>query len=323
MYKISVIIPVYNSQDFLKKCLDSVLNQSLDNYEVIVIDDGSTDKSLEIIKSFSNKYSNLTYKSKINEGQAVARNLGIETAKGEYVCFVDSDDYIDKYMLEKLYKKAISEKADIVVCDFFEEYKNKTIPRKALYINAENIAKSYMVSMAGPCWKIIKTSLFKNNSIKFLENCIYEDLAIIPALALYTDKISYYNESLYHYIIREESTMQKKNYNKSMESIFDVINFVYDKFKDKNYQAELEFLYINHLLYAGCGRFLQYKNTEDMILKIRNIMKEKFPKWRENIYFKKQNKIYKVTCNIFYRYNKFEIAIYKLLRKMKNKGDLV
>ena len=86
----------------------------------------------------------------------------------------------------------------------------------------------------------------------------------------------------------------------------------------KGYKEELEFLYINHLLYAGCGRFLKYKNTDDMILKIIDIMNSKFPNWKENKYLKNQNKIYKIICNIFIRNKKFEINLYKLFKKLKN-----
>lgn len=86
----------------------------------------------------------------------------------------------------------------------------------------------------------------------------------------------------------------------------------------KGYEEELEFLYINHLLYAGCGRFLKYKNTNNMILKIINIMNNKFPNWKKNKYFKNQSKMYKLICNIFIKNKKFEINLYKLFRKIKN-----
>lgn len=86
----------------------------------------------------------------------------------------------------------------------------------------------------------------------------------------------------------------------------------------KCYNQEVEFLYINHLLYAGCGRFLKYPNTDDILLKIVNIMNDKFPKWRENKYLKNQSKIYKLICNIFIRNKKFELNLYKLFRKIKN-----
>lgn len=233
MYKVSVIIPVFNSEDYLGKCLDSILNQTLIDIEIILIDDGSTDASLQIIKQYAKKYNNVKYISKANEGQAIARNIGIEMSTGDFICFVDSDDYIESTMLQKLYENAIKNNSDIVICDYIEEYPKKQIEKKSLFINAENIQKSYILSVAGPCSKIIKTDIFKQNNLKFLEKNIYEDLAIIPTLALYTQKISYCEEILYHYIIRTNSTMQQTKYNKKLESIFNVMDFLYQQFKRK------------------------------------------------------------------------------------------
>lgn len=259
--KVSVIVPIFNGEKYLKKCLDSIVNQTLKDIEIILIDDGSTDNSLEIIKEYSSLYNNIKYFYKENEGQAIARNLGIEKANGEFIAFVDSDDYIETNMFEVLYNNAISNKSDIVVCDYIEEYGNKNVEKKSLYIRADDLQKSYIVSVAGPCSKIIKTDIFKKNNLKFLENNIYEDLAIIPALAIYTQKITYCEEFFYHYVIRENSTMQQISYNKKLESIFNVMDFLSKQFEGSKFNAELEFLYINHLLFAGYGRFLKYENT--------------------------------------------------------------
>ncbi len=321
MYKISVVIPIFNSEKYLHKCLDSIINQTLNDIEIILIDDGSTDNSMNIIEQYGKKYSNIKYKSKKNEGQAIARNLGIEMSSGEFISFVDSDDYIEKTMFEKLYLKAIGENADIVICDYIEEFKNKKIPRKSLYVDSDNLQKRYILSVAGPCSKIIKSDLFKQNNIRFLENSIYEDLAIIPALALYTNKIAYYEEALYYYVVRQNSTMQQVKYNKKLEAIFNVMEYVYKQFEEKGYDDEIEFLYINHLLYAGCGRFLRYKGTEDLICKIINIINSKYPNWKNNKYFQKQTTAYKLICNIFMRNKSFELNMYKLFRKIKNRKN--
>lgn len=318
MYKISVIIPVFNSSLCLDHCLSTVINQTLEDIEIILIDDGSTDDSLNIIKDYAKKYNNIKYTSKRNEGQAIARNIGIQMASGEFITFIDSDDYVELNMLEELYNIAKLEKSDIVVCDYVEEYNNKNIEKKSLYIEADNIKRSYVLCVAGPCSKIINSDIFKKNDIKFLEGNIYEDLAIIPTLAFYSNKISYCNEILYHYVIRQNSTMNQTKYSKKLESIFNVMDTLYNSFKGKGYDNELEFLYINHLLYAGCGRFLKYKGTNDMILKIIDTMNSKFPNWMENKYFQIQSKIYQLTCKIFVSNNKLLITFYKLLKRLKN-----
>mgnify|MGYP004621027173 FL=1 len=318
MYKISVIIPVFNSSLCLDHCLSTVINQTLEDIEIILIDDGSTDDSLNIIKDYAKKYNNIKYTSKRNEGQAIARNIGIQMASGEFITFIDSDDYVELNMLEELYNIAKLEKSDIVVCDYVEEYNNKNIEKKSLYIEADNIKRSYVLCVAGPCSKIINSDIFKKNDIKFLEGNIYEDLAIIPTLAFYSNKISYCNEILYHYVIRQNSTMNQTKYSKKLESIFNVMDTLYNSFKGKGYDNELEFLYINHLLYAGCGRFLKYKGTNNMILKIIDTMNSKFPNWMENKYFQIQSKIYQLTCKIFVSNNKLLITFYKLLKRLKN-----
>lgn len=321
MYKVSVIVPVYNSENCLEKCLDSILNQTLTEIEVILINDGSTDYSLEIIKQYSKKYNNIKYKTKENEGQAVARNIGIDMATGEFISFVDSDDYIENTMMQRLYEKAIKTDSDIVICDYTEKLKNTQISRKSLYVNSDTLQKRYILSVAGPCSKIIKTEILKQNNIRFLENNIYEDLAIIPTLALYTNKISYCEESLYYYVVRQNSTMQQTKYNPKLESIFNVMEYVSNQFDGKGYDEEIEFIYINHLLYAGCGRFLRYPHTQNMILKIINIINDKYPNWGKNKYFKNQSFGYRLICNIFTRNKPLEILLYKLFRKIKNRKN--
>lgn len=315
MYKVSVIIPVYNAEKYLVKCLNNIVAQSLEDIEIIIIDDGSTDNSLNIIKKYCSKYENIKYKSKTNEGQAIARNIGISMATGEFITFVDSDDYIDKEMLEKMYNNAIENNSDIVVCDYVEEYERKKIYKKSLYVLDEDLKKSFIVSVAGPCSKIIKTEIFKRNNLKFLENNIYEDLAVIPVLAIYAKKITYCEEPLYHYVIRKNSTMQQQSYSEKLESIFNVMQELTSKFKNTTYKEELEFLYINHLLYAGIGRFIKYSNTEKHIEKIRKTIKSKYPKWQQNKYYKQTGVIYKLTCRIFYNNNKLLLKIYKKIRR--------
>ena len=125
MPKVSVIVPVYNVEEYLERCLDSLVNQTLKDIEIIIVNDGSTDGSKEIIQKYLNKYKNIVYLEKENGGLSSARNYGIPYAKGEYIGFVDSDDYVEITMYENMYNKAIEEKSDMVECDFIWEYPNK------------------------------------------------------------------------------------------------------------------------------------------------------------------------------------------------------
>ena len=121
--KLSVIIPVYNTKNYIKECLDSVLNQTLEEIEIIVVDDGSTDGSADIIKEYAQNHpQKIKAFFKENGGQATARNLALQKSNGEYLGFVDSDDWIDSDMYEKMYKTAKEENADIVICDMVDHY---------------------------------------------------------------------------------------------------------------------------------------------------------------------------------------------------------
>ena len=121
---ISVIVPVYNTGKYLKKCVDSILNQTIgfNNIELIIVNDGSSDDSDSIIKDIINKNSKIKYFSKENGGQGSARNLGLKHATGEYISFVDSDDWIDTRMYEDLYNIAIKENIDIITCNYTKVY---------------------------------------------------------------------------------------------------------------------------------------------------------------------------------------------------------
>ena len=122
MAKVSLVVPIYNSSKYLNKCIDSLVNQTLKDIEIILINDGSTDKSEKIIKEYNDK--RIKYISKKNEGIGKTRNRGIKEATGEYIAFVDSDDYLNEHFCEYMYKKAHADKCDLVICNFFEDRGN-------------------------------------------------------------------------------------------------------------------------------------------------------------------------------------------------------
>ena len=125
--KVSVIVPVYNVEKYLDKCLDSLANQTLKDLEIIIVNDGSPDNSEDIIKKYTKKYKNFKYYKKENGGLSSARNYGIKYASGDYIAFLDSDDYVKSDMYEKMYEKAIKGNYDLVVCDIDYLYPDKTI----------------------------------------------------------------------------------------------------------------------------------------------------------------------------------------------------
>lgn len=320
MVKVSVIVPAYNAEKYIGDCLDSILGQTLKEIEIIIINDGSFDHTNDIISEYEKQYPKIIkIVTKDNEGQGKARNIGIDLAIGEFITFVDADDKIAPIMLEKMYKMAKEQQAEVVICDYNEIIETKKILKKAIPVKTKDLKRDYIISVAGPCNKLIKTNLLKQNQLYFLETGIYEDIAMIPLLGIYANKISYLEEAYYDYYIRQGSTMRQDTFNNKLLSIYDVLETLAKGFKKsgqlEKYQEELEFIYIKHLLYAGTGRFLEYKKGRKEIFKIVQIMKEQYPNWKNNKYYKKQDKIFKLNCRIFYT-NQLWIII--LFQKLKN-----
>lgn len=321
MIKVSVIVPVYNGEKYIKSCLDSIIGNDLKEIEIIVINDGSTDYTSKILKEYKTKYDIIEVIKKENEGQGSARNIGIDLAKGEFITFVDADDEIHNNMLSKMYNKLQQEQADICVCDYFEITNTNKVVKKAIPQKTEDIKKDYIVSVAGPCNKLIKTEILKKNNLYFPKTGIYEDIAIIPLIAIYANNITYLEEPMYYYYIRKGSTMRQTQFNEKLLSIYNVLEILENGFKQTKaqYEEELEFIYIKHLLYAGNGRFLEYKEGKQEVKKIANIMKLKYPNWRKNKYYKKQSKIFKLNCNIFYSNCLFIIIPFQKLKDIIRK----
>lgn len=310
--KVSVIVPVYNVEDYLPRCLDTLVGQTLKDIEIIIINDGSKDNSEEIIKKYQKKYKDkIIYHKKVNEGQGVARNYALNIAKGEYITFVDSDDFIDITMLEKLYNKATEDNADIVCSEGFIEVTENT--RKEIKYEFDSIDQyiKYILNNSGPWGKIIKREIIVKNNLTFPNLRAYEDVSVIPLWGLFAKKISYVNESLYYYLIRQGSTMKQTKYNEKLTHIYPSLDNLYNnKLKDK-YPEELEWIYIEHLLHAASLRFLQFNKYEE-VKKISKIIKERFPNWNKNKYYKTKNIKYKIVCTLIY-YKQFKLL--KLILK--------
>lgn len=225
--KVSVIVPVYNTEKYLKRCLDSIINQTLRDIEVIIIDDGSTDLSGEICDDYAQKDSRLNVIHQTNRGLGLTRNVGLVLAKGEYVGFVDSDDFISKDMYEKLYNQAIDNNADVSYClckrftndlgiDNFNE-KNSTTK---IWADKEEIRK-YMLDRIGlpPSCKedsfygasvwlgIFSNNLLRNINAKFESerNWISEDTLFNIDVIPWCRKIVHNDEKLYYYRVNFES----------------------------------------------------------------------------------------------------------------------
>lgn len=311
MHKVSIIVPVYNTSLYLRKCLDSLVNQTYDKIEIIIINDGSTDNSDEIINEYVKKYSNIVYYNKENEGVSLTRNLGLKVSKGEYVMFVDSDDYISEKIVESLLNIAVKGDFDIVTSDIIKFYDNGT--EEYFKTNKEysnDVVKNYIIGDSGPCAKLFKKEII--DKIKF-RKIAYEDLDVIPVLALYTNKIGYLNEGMYYYRQIEGSATRLTKFNESLLDIFNVLENLYNQLY-KKFPDETEYLYITHLLRSATLRFLDYPEAKECLLRINLYIKELFPNWKQNKYYKKSSKKMKLVCQLAYRK---KYGILKIIKKCK------
>ena len=200
MIKVSIIVPVYNVEEYISKCLDSLVNQTLKEIEIIVVNDGSPDNSQSIIDKYAKKYKNIKSYTKENGGLSDARNYGLKYAKGEYISFIDSDDYVDKTMIEKMYNYAVKNNLDIVVCDSIEIKGNHQILKKSNLHYSDDDIKNYIISPPMAWSRIYKKEIL--NDKKFTKGIYYEDLDFTPSLAKITKKIGFIEEGLYYVILR-------------------------------------------------------------------------------------------------------------------------
>jgi glycosyltransferase involved in cell wall biosynthesis len=218
---ISIIIPVFNAEKFILKCLESILKQTFINYEVILVNDGSTDSSEEIIRSFIEEKYNWTLVSKVNEGVAVARNLGLEKSRGNYITFIDADDFVEANYLEKLYNSFSINNCNLSCCGYYDHsfygvsklnnyksYSDKTI-------EVDEFIKLLFSQIGGVLWdKMFDARIIKENKIQMnLEVYFYEDSIFVLDYLNYTDKIRIIDEPLYNYNrINEISFTSKIDY---------------------------------------------------------------------------------------------------------------
>ena len=323
MIKISIIIPVYNVEKYIEKCITSLINQTISEIEFIFVNDGSPDNSVNIIKKWMEKDKRIKLINKENGGQASARNLGLVEAKGEYISFLDSDDYVKEEMYEKMYNKAKEHDLDIVICNYFLTYKDKIVAAKNnITTKLEKVISpnEYILLTPSPWNKIIRKSYLEELNFKFPEGIIYEDYASIPTLVLNKPKVLYINDCLHYYVQSESSTTRNQEYKEKYENIFLATKYLYDKMINKGYNEELEYLITYHFLYLASLNFLKYKKYKN-IDKIANDMKSYFPKWYKNkLVLSKFTKSEILYMKLFYHKQYFLIRLYRRIKANEFKG---
>ena len=306
MIKVSIFIPIYNVEKYLRRCLDSIVNQTLKDIECLLINDGSPDQSQKIIDEYVSKYPQL-FKSYIKEngGLSDARNFGLNYVTGEYIAFVDSDDWIEPTMYEKMYQTAINQSADLVVCDFLMEWELTGVSNyiQGLRCDSNDVSKNLLISPPSAWNKLYKAELFLKTNIRYPIGLWYEDLATTGKLISFCKKISYVNEAFVHYIQRTGSIMS--TINEKMLDIYKAIESIEEYYKKneiyEKYKQEIEYLYIENLILYGTMRFLQLENGDKYIKESIQYINNKFPMWLKNPYINHLAKKEQFTLNLLGR----------------------
>lgn len=293
MPKVSVIVPIYNVEKYLEKCINSLLSQTLEDIQIILVNDGSKDNSGNIAKEYEkNNKDRVIYVEKANGGLSDARNYGLKYATGDFVAFLDSDDYIEKNAYEEMYNKAIEENADYVECDFIWEFPNKIrVDKQYPYKNKKEMLSFVRVV----AWnKLIKRQLITDNNLEFPKGLRYEDVEFTYKLIPFINKFAYIDKPFIHYVQREGSIANVQN--ERTAEIFTVLDNVIEFYKKNNiyeeYRDELEYNYARYLLCSSLKRMCKIKDKtirEKLLTESWERLNLNFPNWKENVILKTVN----------------------------------
>ena len=339
MPKVSVIIPVYNVEQYLRECLDSVVNQTLKDIEIICVNDGSTDNSLSILEEYAANDKRIkVIDLKTNIKQGGARNRGLDIVQSDYIMFVDSDDYIELNTLEKFYNVIIKNNCDIVIsyfvnfssdtsekshklCSAMEIYQNKHKKNTGLY----HFDKNFNDYIVGPVAKLYKKSIIDKYNIRFPENLIHEDEAFFWFYFSVINKVYYINEQFYYRRIHQDSTMYKRKYQQSgVMDMIEILKYIHSYLQEHDLYNKYKIPYENYfksnyyLILGGCNKN-QYEQANK---KLKNLAQELHidiykTTFLQSIFSIKNEYIYKVITilgfHIKIKSKKLEKKLYAML----------
>lgn len=316
MKSVSVIVPFYNVENYIEKCLETLVNQNLEDIEIILVNDGSKDRSKIIVDKFLKQYpEKIVYLEKENGGLSDARNYAIPHAKGEYIAFLDSDDYVEKTMYKDMYELAKKENSDMVECDFYWEYpdKNKRKEDKGVIYNGK---KEMLEKVRVVAWnKLIKKEILEKSGVLFPKGLRYEDVEFTYKLVPYLDKVSFLKKPCIHYIQREGSI--SNNQNERNKEIFQVLDNVIKFYKENNlydeYKDELEYVYVRYAFCSSLLRIVKIKdeNIQSELLELTwRKVNETFSNWKQNTVLKSKKDLKSIYLKTI---NKFTFDMYSTL----------
>lgn len=331
---ISVIVPIYNVEPYLAACLQSLAQQVQEGIEYLLIDDGSTDASGSQAKQFAQEHEAFTYYQKPNGGLSDARNFGLKRAQGEYVAFMDSDDWVAPDYYALLLQAAEETQADLVCTDITYVYPNhEAIVKGADFTGSisqqlPDYPKYLLSTFPMAQNKLFRKSVLDKLQLQFPVGLLYEDVAFFYRLYPYLQKITYVPTTGFYYRQRESSIMQE--FSERIMEIEDVMLGIREWYKKRNllkqYEAEIEYSFARHLLFASYGRLMKspdYQYVHYATKKHWDLVNKYYPRWRKNKYWqdetlfrvKSQKILYKGLTPLTYRLLVF--ALYKSKKLVK------
>ena len=326
MPKVSVIIPVYNVEKYLRECLNSVINQTLKDIEIILVDDGSTDSSLSICQEYAKKDDRIIVLTQQNQGAAVARNNGIKIAKGEYLSILDSDDYFDLSMLEKLYNKAVKDDLDITICraqalndldkkisDMQYSVKEKYLPNKEIF-NYKDFCKYVFNFCVGWSWdKLYKSSFVSIHNLKFQNLRSTNDMLFVFLSLVFAEKISILDDIL---ITHRQNRLGQLSGTREKDPFcfLDAVYALKKELENKNIYEDVEQSFLNFVVEFSAWQTgsIQKSKAKKIIKKLK---KETFKKLR----------MFDKRKEYFYQQSSIDFLIKLAPKKYfyKNLGELI
>lgn len=323
--KVSVIVPVYNTEKYLRKCLDSLVFQTLEDIEVVAVNDGSPDNCKAILEEYRERFpEKMQVIHKENGGQASARNIALGMCRGEYIGFLDSDDFVHEDMFEKLYNEATAKDADYAACGYTDiTYEGEKVVVLQNYV-ASKVAKQtkdmFFGALVSPFLHIYKRSVIEKAKVTFPEGYIYEDTAFYLNLIPYVHNIATVEEPLAVRLRRSNSTTTtfKKE---RIRHIMPVIGNSIDYYKSNNfwdeYKDELEYFCVKVLLCSSMqrvSRLTKFRDARELAGETLDFIEENFPDYRRSKYFKSG------MTNLYMKiFNGFTMPFFMILFRISNK----
>lgn len=344
--KVSIIVPIYNVEAFLYRCMDSLISQTFKNIEIIALNDGSKDNSINILREYERRDSRIVVIDKQNEGLSQTRNIGIELATGDYITFVDGDDWLDVEMINMMQETAVKNNSDVVLCSYIREYKERSLPKvfdetEVIVYKKEDVKSSLYRKMVGPiglemkkpenlhslitAWgKLYRSSIIKENNIKFIDTSVIgtEDCLFNVHAFRYVNQAVLINLPLYHYWKGNSSSLTssyKPNLIKQWGLMYKYIREYLDEgdVGEEYYQALFNRICLSTLNLGlnECSK----SNKVAEIKKIQNIKEMLNEGYIKDAFKKFDHKYLPIYWRVFYFANKHRMAItsYLILRAIE------